>query len=84
MRLWPGTPPPHAHHTPLDAFGVSILAPSALANRRLGSPLLCSPNKSLNYTMRFTAKYNHLFSIENGISDICCFRGVILSPYNCS
>ena len=24
------------------------------------------------------------FSIENGISDICCFRGVILSPYNCS
>ena len=22
-------------------------------------------------------------SIENGISDICCFRGVILSPYNC-
>jgi len=21
-------------------------------------------------------------SIENGISDICCFRGVILSPYN--
>jgi len=26
-----------------------------------------------------------VFSIEkNGISDICCFRGVILSPYNCS
>ena len=24
------------------------------------------------------------FSIENGISDICRFRGVILSPYNCS
>jgi len=23
-------------------------------------------------------------SIENGISGICCFRGVILSPYNCS
>ena len=23
-------------------------------------------------------------AIENGISDICCFRGVILSPYNCS
>ena len=23
-------------------------------------------------------------SIENGISDICCFRGVILSFYNCS
>jgi len=23
-----------------------------------------------------------LFSTENGISDICCFRGVILSPYN--
>jgi len=23
-------------------------------------------------------------SIENGISDICCFRGVILSPYICS
>jgi len=24
------------------------------------------------------------FSIENGISDIFCFRVVILSPHNCS
>ena len=24
------------------------------------------------------------FSTETGISDICCFRGVILSLYNCS
>ena len=24
-----------------------------------------------------------IFSAENGASDICCFRGVILSPYNC-
>ena len=23
-------------------------------------------------------------SVENGINDICCFSGVILSPYNCS
>jgi len=27
---------------------------------------------------------NAVASIENGISDIYCFRGVILSPYNCS
>jgi len=30
------------------------------------------------------SKRRRLCSIEKGISDICCFRGVILSPYNCS
>jgi len=28
--------------------------------------------------------YLYQCSIKNDISDICCFRGVILSPYNCS
>ena len=42
---------PLLHPTPLDAFGASILAPSTLATRRLGLPLLCSPKKSLNYTV---------------------------------
>jgi len=32
--------------------------------------------------MSITAILISPFSIENGISDICCFRGVILSPYN--
>jgi len=35
-------------------------------------------------TSDLTDFQNAVASIENGISDICCFRGVILSPYNCN
>ena len=49
------TPSPHS--TPLDAFGASIIAPSALATWRLDSPLLCRPNKSLNYTTECHRKH---------------------------
>ena len=43
---------------------------------------------SLQSVTRPIAYYYYYYcnqcSIENGISDICCFSGVILSPYNCS
>jgi len=33
---------------------------------------------------RFAVKYYHLFPSKMVSSDICCFRGVILSHYRCS
>jgi len=47
-----------------------------------GIGILCSKNS--NERLAVPAVAGLLVSIENGISDICCFRCVILSSYNCS
>jgi len=51
------------------------------AINRVGNEFLSDLGRRITQTTN--EKCDGAFN-ENGSSDICCFRGVILSPYNCS